>query len=103
MLQETREILSGETDWKIVAIDAHDPRANQLNSMALIIIEFFQTYETAAEDIEKAFPGKLKEIFEFLRDYKIPDGKPANKFGFNNSFLNKVNIKEIITTNCFVN
>ena len=27
-------------------------------------------------------PGKLQEIYEFFRDYKIPDGKPANTFAF---------------------
>jgi len=57
----------GETDWKIVAIDVNDPAAAQLND---------------ASDIERVLPGRLKEVFEFLRDYKIPDGKPANQFAF---------------------
>jgi hypothetical protein len=35
-----------------------------------------------ASDIEKVLPGKLKEVFEFLRDYKVPDGKPQNQFAF---------------------
>lgn len=35
-------------------------------------------------------PGKLEKYFEFLRDYKIPDGKPANQFAFNGKLLNKV-------------
>jgi len=30
------------------------------------------------EDIEKVFPGFLKEAHSFLRDYKVPDGKPQN-------------------------
>jgi inorganic pyrophosphatase len=59
----------GETDWKIIVVDVRDPLAAQLNDLA---------------DIEKVLPGTLKTTFEFLRDYKIPDGKPANTFAYNN-------------------
>ena len=27
-------------------------------------------------------PGELEKIMVWFRDYKIPDGKPANAFGF---------------------
>jgi len=64
----------GETDWKIITIDVNDPKADQVND---------------ADDIERVFPGKLKQVFEFLRDYKIPDGKPANVFAFNGALKNK--------------
>jgi len=64
----------GETDWKIIAIDVNDPVAAKLNDAA---------------DIEIHLPGKLKEVFEFLRDYKIPDGKPANQFAYNNELKDK--------------
>jgi len=64
----------GETDWKVVCIDVNDPAADKLND---------------ASDIEKVFPGKLKEVFEFLRDYKVPDGKPQNQFAFNGDLKNK--------------
>jgi len=57
----------GETDWKILCIDTQHEFASKLNDL---------------NDIEKIFPGLLKTTFEFLRDYKIPDGKPANKFAF---------------------
>jgi inorganic pyrophosphatase len=64
----------GETDWKIVCIDVKDPVAEKLND---------------AQDIEKVLPGKLKDVFTFLRDYKIPDGKPANTFAYNNELKDK--------------
>jgi inorganic pyrophosphatase len=57
----------GETDWKVVVIGVDDPLASKIND---------------ASDIEANMPGKMKEVFEFLRDYKIPDGKPANQFAF---------------------
>jgi inorganic pyrophosphatase len=63
----------GETDWKIVCIDITDPLSDKLNGV---------------EDIEKLLPGKLNEIFTFLRDYKIPDGKPPNQFAFNGDLKN---------------
>lgn len=59
----------GETDWKLICIDENDPMADEMEDI---------------EDIERVMPGKLKEVFEFLRDYKLPDGSPPNKFAFNN-------------------
>jgi len=55
----------GETDWKILAIDASHPLAEKLNTHA---------------DIPKEITDK---VFTFLRDYKIPDGNPPNTFAFN--------------------
>lgn len=34
--------------------------------------------------------GTLTAIRDWFRDYKIPDGKPANKFGLGNKAANKV-------------
>lgn len=36
------------------------------------------------------FQGTLIAIRDWFRDYKIPDGKPANKFGLGNKAANKV-------------
>ena len=43
-----------------------------------------------ASDIDKVFPGKTQQIFEFIRDYKVPDGKPQAQFGFGGKLLDKV-------------
>lgn len=56
---------NGETDWKIVAINIKDSDAHKYN------------------DINDISGDKINELFTFLRDYKIPDGKPPNVFGFN--------------------
>ncbi|KAL5988375.1 Soluble inorganic pyrophosphatase 6, chloroplastic [Asimina triloba] len=64
----------GELDWKIVAISLDDPRASLVNDV---------------NDVEKHFPGTLTAIRDWFRDYKIPDGKPANKFGLGNKAANK--------------
>ncbi|XP_037069386.1 inorganic pyrophosphatase-like [Pollicipes pollicipes] len=58
----------GETDWKLLAINVDDPLAEQLNDVA---------------DVEKLMPGYLSATVEWLRLYKVPDGKPENKFAFN--------------------
>ncbi|CAL5396035.1 unnamed protein product [Camellia sinensis] len=41
------------------------------------------------DDVEKHFPGTLTAIRDWFRDYKIPDGKPANKFGLGNKAATK--------------
>ncbi len=33
--------------------------------------------------------GVLEEIMVWFRDYKMPDGKPQNKFGYDNKPQNK--------------
>jgi inorganic pyrophosphatase len=71
----------GETDWKVVCIDVNDPVADKLHDF---------------DDIEKHLPGKLKEVFEFLRDYKIPDGKPPNNFAFDGQLKNKKFALEVV-------
>ncbi|MBA0754964.1 hypothetical protein Gogos_005528, partial [Gossypium gossypioides] len=64
----------GELDWKIVAISLDDPRASLVNDV---------------NDVEKHFPGTLTAIRNWFRDYKIPDGKQANKFGLGNKAASK--------------
>ena len=91
----------GELDWKIVAISLDDPKAHLVNDV---------------DDVEKHFPvraesssgnqfnilrfsdpliwwwmqGTLTAIRDWFRDYKIPDGKPANRFGLGDKPANKV-------------
>eukprot|EP01114_Cavostelium_apophysatum_P020019 TRINITY_DN659_c1_g1_i1.p1 TRINITY_DN659_c1_g1~~TRINITY_DN659_c1_g1_i1.p1 ORF type:complete len:315 (+),score=75.72 TRINITY_DN659_c1_g1_i1:40-984(+) len=74
----------GETDWKIIAIDVTDPNASRLNDIS---------------DIETVLPGKMTKVFEFLRDYKIPDGKPANQFAYNGELKNRAFAMKIIEEN----
>ncbi|KXZ56183.1 hypothetical protein GPECTOR_1g158 [Gonium pectorale] len=64
----------GELDWKVIAVSADDPKAALINDV---------------EDVEKHFPGEIQKVLEWFRDYKIPDGKPANKFGYDNKCMNK--------------
>uniref|UniRef100_UPI0037E7BF19 inorganic pyrophosphatase 2, mitochondrial isoform X1 n=1 Tax=Semicossyphus pulcher TaxID=241346 RepID=UPI0037E7BF19 len=64
----------GETDWKVIAINAEDPDAKNLNSI---------------EDVRKSRPGHLEATVDWFRKYKVPDGKPENQFGFNGQFKDK--------------
>jgi inorganic pyrophosphatase len=75
----------GELDWKVVAISTDDPKADLINNVA---------------DCEKHLPGTLTAIRDWFRDYKIPDGKPANKFGLGNKPADKdYALKVIAETN----
>lgn len=57
----------GETDWKLIAVDARDALAQKLRDV---------------DDVERHFPGLLRATVEWFRLYKVPDGKPVNKFAF---------------------
>jgi len=79
----------GELDWKVVCIDASDPKAALCNDV---------------EDVEKHFPGTIDAIRTWFRDYKIPDGKPANGYGLNDECMNKeYTMKVIAETHEFYN
>ncbi|RLN55810.1 hypothetical protein BBJ29_006693 [Phytophthora kernoviae] len=60
---------SGETDWKVIAINANDPLADQLNDLR-------DLRKTPLHDV-------VPQIHRWFRDYKIPDGKPPSDFAFN--------------------
>uniref|UniRef100_A0A3B4Z2Y7 inorganic diphosphatase n=1 Tax=Stegastes partitus TaxID=144197 RepID=A0A3B4Z2Y7_9TELE len=71
----------GEMDWKVIAINAKDPDAKNLNSI---------------DDVRKSRPGHLEATVDWFRKYKVPDGKPENQFGFNGQFKDKDFAVEII-------
>ncbi|XP_045068573.1 inorganic pyrophosphatase 2, mitochondrial-like [Coregonus clupeaformis] len=71
----------GETDWKLIAINADDPEAPSLNSI---------------EDVRKSRPGHLEATVDWFRKYKVPDGKPENQFAFNGQFKDKDFAVEVV-------
>ncbi|KAM4810016.1 inorganic pyrophosphatase 2, mitochondrial [Rhinophrynus dorsalis] len=64
----------GEMDWKVIAINIDDPDADKFNDL---------------EDVRKHKPGYLEATIDWLKSYKVPDGKPENQFGFNGEFKDK--------------
>lgn len=64
----------GETDWKLITIDVNDPLAAKLNDI---------------KDVESVMPGLLRASLEWFKIYKIPAGKPANKFAFDGEFKDR--------------
>lgn len=55
----------GETDWKVFAIRLDDPLAGRMNDL---------------DDLERELPGCVDALREWLRVYKVPEGKPLNAF-----------------------
>lgn len=87
----------GEMDWKFITVDVTDEHADKLNGKSRHIhLSRTNTnvarVTTDASDIDKVFPGKTQQIFEFIRDYKVPDGKPQAQFGFGGKLLDKVRV-----------
>lgn len=70
-----------ETDWKVVVIDVNDRWASELNDIS---------------DVEELLPGTVDSIREWFRTYKIPDGKPPNKFGLEERCMDKAYAMRII-------
>lgn len=64
----------GECDWKIVVIDTEDENAKLLNDI---------------DDVDKVYPALLSSTLAWFRDYKIPNGSPSNRFGFNGEYVNR--------------
>uniref|UniRef100_A0A673HPW4 inorganic diphosphatase n=1 Tax=Sinocyclocheilus rhinocerous TaxID=307959 RepID=A0A673HPW4_9TELE len=48
---------------------------------------------TGIEDVRKTKPGHLEATVDWFKKYKVPDGKPENRFAFNGQFKDKVMIK----------
>jgi len=71
----------GETDWKVICINADDPLASQLNDIG---------------DVERVLPGYISVIREWLRMYKTVDGKPVNQFGLGEKAQNREYTMQVI-------
>uniref|UniRef100_A0A2K6F5G0 Inorganic pyrophosphatase n=1 Tax=Propithecus coquereli TaxID=379532 RepID=A0A2K6F5G0_PROCO len=71
----------GETDWKLIAINANDPEASKFHDIG---------------DVKKFKPGYLEATLNWFRVYKVPEGKPENQFAFNGEFKNKAFALEVI-------
>eukprot|EP00127_Corallochytrium_limacisporum_P002303 Clim_evm91s109 gene=Clim_evmTU91s109 len=64
----------GETDWKIIVVNADDPLAGELNDI---------------DDVKTKCPGLLEQTVSWFTNYKVPDGKPKNQFAFNGEAKNR--------------
>lgn len=64
----------GELDWKVIVVRCDDPLAS----------EVFDVH-----DVFVKCPGLLEATREWFRDYKLPDGKPRNKFALNGAYRNR--------------
>ena len=71
----------GETDWKVLCIDVDDVLAPQLDDI---------------EDVERVIPGYVSVLREWLRKYKLVDGKPENKFGLEEKAVGKEYTMEVV-------
>ncbi|CAF2041837.1 unnamed protein product [Rotaria magnacalcarata] len=71
----------GETDWKLIGIDVRDKLASQINNI---------------DDVEKHLPGLLDATRSWFKYYKVPTGKPPNKFALNEQYANREFAQRVI-------
>jgi inorganic pyrophosphatase len=69
---------SGETDWKLIAINCEDPYADMLNDV---------------DDVDVHMPGATTALHRWLRFYKTPT---INEFGFNGRYQNRAFAESIV-------
>jgi len=73
-----------ELDWKLLAIEESQARALGIKNV---------------EDFNRLNPGAIKEIMEWFRVIKTYDGKPANRFGYDDKVLGSDFTLEVISEN----
>jgi len=71
----------GETDWKLIGIDVRDKLAEQINDIT---------------DVEKYLPGLLDATRRWFKYYKVPTGKPPNRFALNEQYANREYAQKVI-------
>lgn len=75
----------GETDWKILAVNAADEKAALVNDIV---------------DVEAHYPGIVGEVREWFRVYKTAEGKGLNEYAFDGKALDRdYAMKVIVNTN----
>ncbi|KRH94090.1 Inorganic pyrophosphatase/Nucleosome remodeling factor, subunit NURF38, partial [Pseudoloma neurophilia] len=70
-----------ECDWKVIVIDLRDEMCKSINDI---------------DDLKTQTPTLHQYMYQWLRDYKIPDGKPANTFLDGGELKNKKFTMKII-------
>ena len=70
-----------ETDWKVLVINAEEAKEKNISSIA---------------DLDNVYPDLSLAIRNFFRIYKVPSGKPENKFAFDGEFKDSEFAKEVI-------
>jgi len=47
-------------------------------------------------DVEREMPGELEKIMVWFRDYKTPDGKPQNGYGYDSKCMDRAFTEGVI-------
>lgn len=64
---------SDEINWKLIAVDVASHEARGVRDLT---------------DVERFMPGVVNSIREWFRVYKVAEGLPSNKYGFDNKNVN---------------
>ena len=65
----------------MIAINTADPSISEYSNI---------------NDVERLKPGLLRRTVEWFKYYKVPDGKPVNKFAFNETFKDQGFALEVV-------
>jgi len=73
---------SGETDWKVIVINAEEADSKGIRNM---------------EDLEEKSPGLAATVKSFFTIYKVPAGKGENQFAYNGEIQDKQLADDVIS------
>jgi inorganic pyrophosphatase len=74
----------GELDWKVIGLNLEEAQDKRIRNI---------------EDFNRQNPGALGQIQEWLRTYKVYEGKGENQFGYGGKILSAERTIEIIHEN----
>eukprot|EP00092_Neocalanus_flemingeri_P044439 GFUD01049285.1.p1 GENE.GFUD01049285.1~~GFUD01049285.1.p1 ORF type:complete len:348 (-),score=95.20 GFUD01049285.1:43-1086(-) len=72
----------GETDWKVIVMNSKEAVEKNINTL---------------DDLGEKYPGLLESVRKFFRVYKVPSGKPENKFAYNGEVKDKALAEAVIS------
>ena len=67
-----------------------------LSSPSSVALKLFLYLCSDISDVQRLKPGYLEATVDWFRRYKVPDGKPENRFAFNDEFKDKVSSEHIL-------
>ena len=71
----------GETDWKLLVVDADDAATN------------------ATRTLSDLLPARIDEVREWFRHYKTAEGKPLNKYAFDGRPVDASHVRSFLIIN----
>ena len=86
----------GTAHAQYLFIPCHDSHNSQCTMSMLTMLTIVKQMVATMTSACRELPGELERVMIWFRDYKIPDGKPANAYGYDSRPMNSDFAKLVI-------